>query len=512
MYLGTFSKTFAPGVRVGWAAAPPAIRDKLVLAAESAVLCHSSFSQLVVGEYLGTQPWREQVKDFREIYRLRRDAMLDALSAQMPDGCRWTTPAGGFYVWLQLPEGINSKAMLPRAVSSRVAYVPGTGFYADGGGTSHLRLSYCFPARPDQGRRATARVRDRGGDRSVRYVRSHAPARPDGARNSRSRRSVSGGFAVTELDHVVVLAGGLSPERDVSLRSGRRVRDALEEAGVDARIADADASLIPALLADPPTAVFPAIHGSYGEDGAIREILALIGVPYVGSVASACRSAFDKPTAKALVAAAGIATPESVTLPREIFHDLGATAVIDRIIARLGLPLFVKPARGGSSLGASPVRTAAELPTAVVSCFAYGDTALIERFIEGTEIAVSVVDLGDGPCALPAVEIVPAAGQYDYTARYTAGQTAFYTPARLPDAALDAAAKAAASAHSALGLRDISRTDMIVSESGEVFFLEVNVSPGMTETSTLPMALDAAGHAFGTACLTLLRLAAARGD
>ena len=316
---------------------------------------------------------------------------------------------------------------------------------------------------------------------------------------------------MTELDQVVVLAGGLSPERDVSLRSGRRVRDALEEAGVDARLVDADAALIPALLADRPSAVFPVIHGAYGEDGAIREILDLVGVPYVGSVASACRGAFDKPTAKALVAAAGIATPNSVTLPREIFHDLGANAVIERIITRLGLPLFVKPARGGSSLGASPVRTAAELPTAIVSCFAYGDTALIERFIDGTEIAVSVVDLGDGPRPLPAIEIVPGAGQYDYTARYTAGQTEFYAPARLPDAASDAAAKAASCAHSALGLRDISRTDMIVSDSGEVSFLEVNVSPGMTETSTLPMALDAAGHEFGAACLALLNLAAERG-
>ncbi len=157
VYLGTFSKTFAPGVRVGWAAAPPAIRDKLVLAAESAVLCHSSFSQLVVSEYLATQPWREQVKDFRELYRQRRDAMLDALAAQMPDGCRWTTPAGGFYVWLELPEGINAKAMLPRAVSSRVAYVPGTGFYADGGGTDHLRLSYCFPP-PDRIREGVRRL------------------------------------------------------------------------------------------------------------------------------------------------------------------------------------------------------------------------------------------------------------------------------------------------------------------------------------------------------------------
>ncbi|MGO9782251.1 MAG: PLP-dependent aminotransferase family protein [Streptosporangiaceae bacterium] len=157
VYLGTFSKTFAPGVRVGWAAAPPAIREKLVLAAESAVLCHSSFSQLVVGEYLASQPWREQVKDFRELYRQRRDAMLDALAAQMPDGCRWTTPAGGFYVWLELPEGINAKAMLPRAVSSRVAYVPGTGFYAGGGGTDHLRLSYCFPP-PDRIREGVRRL------------------------------------------------------------------------------------------------------------------------------------------------------------------------------------------------------------------------------------------------------------------------------------------------------------------------------------------------------------------
>ncbi len=317
---------------------------------------------------------------------------------------------------------------------------------------------------------------------------------------------------MTGLDHVVVLAGGLSPEREVSLRSGRRVRDALGEAGVDASIADADAALIPALLADPPDAVFPVIHGSSGEDGAIREILGLVGVPYVGSAAAACRVAFDKPAAKSLVAAAGVATPESVALPRETFHDLGANAVIERVLARLGLPLFVKPARGGSALGASPVRTEAELPTAIVSCFAYGETALIERFVSGTEVTVGVVDLGDGPRPLPAVEIVPGAGRYDYAARYTAGQTEFYTPARLDGAALDAVAKAAACAHGALGLRDMSRTDLIVTECGEVYFLEVNVSPGMTETSTLPMALEAAGHEFGAACHALCELAAARGS
>jgi DNA-binding transcriptional MocR family regulator len=145
VYLGTFSKTVAPGLRVGWALAPPGVRDKLVLAAEAAVLCHSSLAQLMVREYLATQPWQEQVKVFRELYRERRDAMLDALTAVMPAGCRWTRPGGGFYVWLQLPHGMDAKAMLPRAISSRVAYVPGIGFYADGAGAEYLRLSYCFP-------------------------------------------------------------------------------------------------------------------------------------------------------------------------------------------------------------------------------------------------------------------------------------------------------------------------------------------------------------------------------
>lgn len=157
VYLGTFSKTIAPGLRVGWAAAPPGIRDRLVLAAESAVLCHSSLAQLMVREYLATQPWREQVKVFRELYRERRDAMLESLAALMPAGCRWTRPAGGFYVWLQLPPGVNSKAMLPRAISSRVAYVPGTGFYANGSGAGHLRLSYCFPE-PDLIREGVRRL------------------------------------------------------------------------------------------------------------------------------------------------------------------------------------------------------------------------------------------------------------------------------------------------------------------------------------------------------------------
>ncbi len=317
---------------------------------------------------------------------------------------------------------------------------------------------------------------------------------------------------MTDLGHVLVLAGGLSPERDVSLRSGHRVCDALRENGVDAITVDADSALIPAIMADPPDAVFPAIHGVSGEDGAVRAVLGLLDVPFVGATASACRFAFDKPVAKTLAIAAGLRTPEAITLPKETFHDLGAAAVLDRIVARLGLPLFVKPSRGGSALGAGPVRTAEDLPAAMVGCFAYGDTALIERYVTGTEVAVGVIDLGDGPQALPAVEIVPDGGVYDYAARYTAGRTEFYTPARISAAAAKAAADTAVTAHTSLGLRDISRTDLIVDEAGTVFFLEVNVAPGMTETSTLPMALAAAGHGFGTICHDLLVQAVQRGS
>jgi DNA-binding transcriptional MocR family regulator len=157
VYLGSFSKTLAPGFRVGWALAPRPILDKLVLAMESAVLSHSAFTQLAVREYLLTQPWREQIKIFRELYRERRDAMLSALDVQMPVGCTWTNPGGGFFVWMTLPEGLNSKAMLPQAIDKRVAYVPGTGFYADGGGTRHVRLSYCYP-QPDRIREGVRRL------------------------------------------------------------------------------------------------------------------------------------------------------------------------------------------------------------------------------------------------------------------------------------------------------------------------------------------------------------------
>src|SRR5690606_39030512 len=187
------------------------------------------------------------------------------------------------------------------------------------------------------------------------------------------------------------------------------------------------------------------------------------------------------------------------------------SAVLERIVDRLGLPLFVKPAQGGSALGASIVRTAEELPAAMVGCFAYGDTALIEKYIDGVEVSVSVIDLGDGPVALTPVEIVPDGGVYDYAARYTAGRTEFFAPARLTDEEIEACKAMAVTAHTALGLRDLSRTDIIVDRSGQPYFLEVNVSPGMTETSLFPMAVETAGRDLGTVFRVLLERAAQRG-
>lgn len=157
IYLGSLSKTLSPGLRIGWALAPSAVRAKLVLAAESAMLSHSTFNQLVVRRYLSTFPWKEQIKAFNSMYGERRDAMLGALTAMMPDGCTWTRPEGGFFVWATLPEGIDAKAMLPRAVNERVAYVPGTGFYADGRGRASMRLSFCYPT-PEQIREGVRRL------------------------------------------------------------------------------------------------------------------------------------------------------------------------------------------------------------------------------------------------------------------------------------------------------------------------------------------------------------------
>ncbi|MCU1508618.1 MAG: D-alanine--D-alanine ligase [Glaciihabitans sp.] len=298
-------------------------------------------------------------------------------------------------------------------------------------------------------------------------------------------------------NRIVVLAGGISHERDVSLRSGRRVADSLAEHGITVELRDPDASLLSALRENRPDVVWPALHGASGEDGALRGLLDFLGVPYVGSRADAARLAWDKPTAKVIVARAGVSTPASITLPRSAFRELGANSVLESIADDLPIPVVVKPAQGGSAQGVTLVEDAADLPRAMVDAYTYWDVALIEQKIIGTEIAVGIIDTGDGPVALPAVEIEPLSGVYSFEARYNAGETRFYTPARMDAAIAERAAAAAVKAHVALGLRHISRVDMIVDAAGTPWFLEANVLPGLTETSLIPQALEAAGHDLG---------------
>lgn len=311
-------------------------------------------------------------------------------------------------------------------------------------------------------------------------------------------------------DTIVVLAGGLCPEREVSIRSGRRVCDVLRDQGADPLLLDVDGALLDRLSTDPPRVVVPLLHGAPGEDGALREVLGSLGIPYVGSQPDACRIAFAKPIAKSLVGAAGLCTPSSMVLGQSTFRELGAGPVLDAVVARLGLPLVVKPTKGGSSLGVSTVTAAEDLPAAMVAAFAYGAVALVEQLVVGTEVAVAVLDDGTGPRALPVVEIRPDGGAYDYAARYTAGATEFVVPAALPDAALRSCEHAAVTAHERLGLAHWSRTDLIVDGAGTPWFLEVNVAPGMTETSTYPQALAAAGLELGPVVAGLVQAVAPR--
>lgn len=297
--------------------------------------------------------------------------------------------------------------------------------------------------------------------------------------------------------HIMVLAGGLSHEREVSLRSGSRLAQALRAAGFDVSVRDADAQLLDWVDEHRPDAAVIALHGGRGENGSIQAVLELTGVPFVGTESSQCRLAWDKPTAKVLMRHAGYATPDWVTLSHNAFRDFGAAGLIAALGTRLKFPLVVKPDQGGSALGTTIVHDAGQMPGALVGSFAYGDVLVVEQHVAGMEVAVSVVDAADGPVALPPVEIVPPGEFFDYEARYTAGTTTYHTPARLAPQVLEAASDLALAAHRVLGLRDVSRTDMIVTPAGEVHFLEVNVSPGLTETSMLPMSVAAAGRTVG---------------
>lgn len=307
---------------------------------------------------------------------------------------------------------------------------------------------------------------------------------------------------------VLVLSGGISHERDISLKSGRRVADALLDAGAEVEVREPDADLIGHLIATRPDVVWSTLHGAVGEDGTIQSLLALAGIPFVGSDGEAAKLAWNKPTAKAILRRHGVQTPEAITLPRTTFRELNAESVLAMVGTQLGFPLIVKPAESGSAQGVSKVESAAGFSKAMVDAFVYCDEVLIEQFIEGTELAVSVVDLGFGARALPAVEVEPESSSFGFSERYTPGETNYYVPARLSPGVLERASEIALTAHNSLRLRHLSRIDLIVDSQGTPWFLEANVTPGMTETSLFPQAVVADGSSLSESYLSIAQAAA----
>jgi D-alanine-D-alanine ligase len=306
---------------------------------------------------------------------------------------------------------------------------------------------------------------------------------------------------------IVVLAGGISHERDISLKSGRRVADALLEKGAQVIMREPDHELLENLKKDKPDVIWPVLHGASGEDGALRDILALTGIPFVGATAAGAKLAWDKSIAKILVEKDGVSTPGSITLPRETFKELDADSVLKLVGKSMSLPVVVKPARSGSAQGVTIVKKQEQLNQAMIDAYVYCDVAIIEDFVEGTELAIGVIDLGAGPISLPAVEIKPRSGHFGFEERYVAGETDYFVPARLTKPVAAKAAKMAVAAHEALGLRHLSRVDMIVDAKGVPWFLEANVLPGLTETSLLPQAILASGSTLGDVYYSLAQAA-----
>lgn len=302
---------------------------------------------------------------------------------------------------------------------------------------------------------------------------------------------------------VAVLSGGISLEREVSLRSGRRVADALADRGHEVDLLDLDAGVVARLRELAPDVVFLALHGAAGEDGTVQSMLEVLELPYTGPDVLASSLAWNKPIAQGIYARAGCRVPAGVRLSQQSFRELGAGAILGTVAEELGLPLVVKPATGGSSLGITTVTSGDELAAAVVGAFSYADSVLLEQHIDGVEVAVSVLD-GE---PLPPVEIEPPDGVYDFAARYTAGATAFHVPARLDETVTNACTELAVQAYTAIGARHVSRADLIVDADGLPWLLEIDTCPGLTDTSLLPAAAAAAGLDFGELCERIVTLA-----
>jgi D-alanine-D-alanine ligase len=302
---------------------------------------------------------------------------------------------------------------------------------------------------------------------------------------------------------VAVLKGGRSLERGVSLRSGARVEDALERLGHEVLPIDVGADLVKRLIAERPDVAFVAMHGVGGEDGTAQELLEILGTPFTGPGAAACARCMDKVLAKHAIEEAGLPTPDWFAFNQTAFRELGAADALGRLEENLGFPLVVKPSRGGSSLGVKFAATPAEVPQALVSAFSYDDRVLLERFVEGRELAVSI--LGDQP--LPVVEAILVEGdRYDFEARYEIGRTRFVCPAELSAEQERAVTEAALGTYRALGCTGFARIDLILGEGGP-WLLEANAIPGLTDTSLLPQAAEAAGLSFEQLVERILDLA-----
>jgi D-alanine-D-alanine ligase len=311
------------------------------------------------------------------------------------------------------------------------------------------------------------------------------------------------------MSRVAVLAGGRSPEREVSLRSGHRVASALHARGHDAVLLDpADGPFVENVSTATVSACYVALHGKEGEDGTVQRLLELLGIAYTGSGPRSCQLAFDKVLAKEALDAAGVPTPAWAAIQATALRDLAAGPVLRLVVERLGLPLVVKPSRAGSAMGLTFVDHERDLPHAVMNALSFSEAAVVERRIVGPEVAVGILG---GAEPLPLVEIVPKSGVFDYAARYTAGATEYYAPARVDPEVTSAAHAAATRAFEMLGLRDVARVDAMIDSDGAAWVVDVNVSPGMTDTSLLPMAAQAAGISFEELCERVLQLALDRG-
>jgi D-alanine-D-alanine ligase len=317
------------------------------------------------------------------------------------------------------------------------------------------------------------------------------------------------------VPRVAVLKGGRSLERQVSLRSGARVEEALDRLGHRVQPIDVGADLVGRLTAAEPDIAFVALHGRDGEDGTIQELLEVMGIPYTGSGVSACIRAADKVLAKHAMRDQGIPTPDFYAFNETAFRELGAAQALPAIEERLQFPIVVKPASQGSALGIKFARRAADVPSALVAAFSYDRKVLLERHIPGRDLAVSVLEDRGRPRPLPVVEAVPVAkGEddfYDFESRYEIGRTKFVCPAELGDAVTERAHELAVAVYELMGCSGFARIDLML-ESGtdELYVLETNPIPGLTETSLLPQAADAAGIGFDELIDLILSTALAR--